>query len=459
MLDQMKLKINISCLKNLTNSRLFLQQFSIDTKQDAIREMKITLSEEKVKINDAEQKLGEDTKTFEEILNETDRDVVEALKLADQEAKAKLEKITETQKVTAEILAIKSDIARCEETLKEYKLYENFLRILSPSEWRDTQNQKRMIRQAAKKRDRERRLTLPFPSITKKADGRLMRILSRAEAMREHRYLPRRKSSITESRRSSTRSPSETSTDERETQTGDSDSEEELELYFTDPQQLLQIFADLEEQNAILIKKAQELDETMQEIKAREVISHERMNQKTKTLNEHKKMFLEALAREQEQIAELELKAKMFTSGNLQLEDQDKMLSTLKKKITDVYTCCIGEVQATINTVQMLASIENRLGELQDILETLPKEIVESAQKAKQKEWRTRIRQEKLKDELLKQEKRMIRALERATAEPCKTGGRKLMKRSEPLPQSRRQNQIDNHKLIAQRQEDQDFFT
>ncbi|KAM3924783.1 coiled-coil domain-containing protein 38 [Leptodactylus fuscus] len=398
---------------------MFRTQFSIDTKQDAIKEMKAILSKEKEKISDAERKLEEETERFEEFLKESDRNVVEAVKLADQKTKVKLKKIAEIKKVAAEILTLKRDIAKCEETLKEYKLYEHFLRELSPSEWRDAQDQKRILREAAKKKEREKRLLLPLLPVIRAA-GKLMRILSKADPMRGQRS---RRSSVTESRRSSIRSPSEASTDERETHTSDSDSEEEPELYFTDPQQLLKILADLEEQNAILLKKAQELEETMQEIKSREIISQERMNHKIKILNQHKDMFSEALAREQEQIAELELKTKMYSFGNMSLEDQDKVLSTLKKKITDVYKCCIGEAQATINTVQMLSSIENRLGELQDILESLPKEIVSAALKAKQRERRMRTRQERLKDELEKQEKRMIRAMERATASSCKTGG------------------------------------
>ncbi|XP_073507774.1 coiled-coil domain-containing protein 38 [Phyllobates terribilis] len=436
---------------------MFLTQFSIDSKVDAIREMKIVISKEKDKISDAERKFEEDAEIFKEFLKETDKHVAESLKLADRETKAKLEKIKEIQKVTAEIVALKSDIAKCKETLKDYKIYENFLRILSPSEWQDAQNQKRILREAAKNKDKERKLTLPLPIITKRSDRSLIR-LSGAEGMRDHRYLSRRKSSVTESRRSSTRSPSEASTDERETQTGDSDCEEEPEIFFTDPQQLLQIFAELEEQNAILIKKAEELDETMQEVKERRVISEERMNQRLKSRNEHKKKCSEALAREQEQIAELELKVKMFSIGNMKLEDQDKMLSTLKKKIAEVYKCCIGEDQAAINPVQMLSNIENRHGDLQDLLESLPKEIVQAEQKAKQRERRMRIHQEKLKDELLKQEKRMNRAMERATKDTCKNVRRQLMKRSEPPPQSTRKKKIDLEKLAAQKKEDYEYF-
>ena len=42
---------------------------------------------------------------------------------------------------------------------------------------------------------------------------------------------------------------------------------QELELYFKDPQQLLDIFAELEEQNLSLIQNSQETEEALEEMK------------------------------------------------------------------------------------------------------------------------------------------------------------------------------------------------
>lgn len=41
---------------------------------------------------------------------------------------------------------------------------------------------------------------------------------------------------------------------------------QELELYFTEPQQLLDIFTKLEEQNLSLIQNTQEMEETLEEL-------------------------------------------------------------------------------------------------------------------------------------------------------------------------------------------------
>ena len=43
--------------------------------------------------------------------------------------------------------------------------------------------------------------------------------------------------------------------------------QEDLELYFHDPQQLLDIFAELEEQNLSLIQNSQETEEALEEMK------------------------------------------------------------------------------------------------------------------------------------------------------------------------------------------------
>lgn len=41
---------------------------------------------------------------------------------------------------------------------------------------------------------------------------------------------------------------------------------QELELYFTDPQQLLDVFTKLEEQNLSLVQNTQEMEEALEEL-------------------------------------------------------------------------------------------------------------------------------------------------------------------------------------------------
>lgn len=51
---------------------------------------------------------------------------------AENETKAKLEKVAEIKKVNAAMMAIKSEISKYEDTLKEYHMYRKFLDNLTP---------------------------------------------------------------------------------------------------------------------------------------------------------------------------------------------------------------------------------------------------------------------------------------------------------------------------------------
>lgn len=110
------------------------------------------------------------------------------------------------------------------------------------------------------------------------------------------------------------------------------------------------------------------------------------------------------------------------------------------------------------STLQMLTNIENRLEELFEQIEMMPPEKVEMAEKAKEKERRLRLREEKLEAQRLHQEERVKRALERARADPKKKTGRKLMFRSEP-PQTRKKESDLENKQSKEEEELQYFFT
>jgi len=51
---------------------------------------------------------------------------------AEAETKAKLEKVAEIKRINAQIMAIKSEISKYEDTLKEYQLYKKFLFTVTP---------------------------------------------------------------------------------------------------------------------------------------------------------------------------------------------------------------------------------------------------------------------------------------------------------------------------------------
>ncbi|XP_019855759.1 PREDICTED: cilia- and flagella-associated protein 100-like [Amphimedon queenslandica] len=230
------------------------------------------------------------------------------------------------------------------------------------------------------------------------------------------------------------------------------------EVYFDNPAQLLEIFTELEEQNLSLIQNSQETEETLDEIKHSRRSTQDRMNYEVQVLRFQISELEKMIEKEEAKSLELETKAKLFSFGEYKAEDQEAMLSTLDKKVADVYNKCIGGNEAAVSTLQMLTAIEGRMEELFEELETLPVEKVESAEKAKEKERRLRMREQKLQEQRLHQEERLKRALERAQADPKRTTGRRLVYRSEPPVLKHQQKHIDDQRE-KEEEEMQYFFT
>lgn len=102
-----------------------------------------------------------------------------------------------------------------------------------------------------------------------------------------------------------------------------------------------------------------------------------------------------------------------------------------------LFTCfsfadCIGENEASIEALQMLTTIENKLEELFERMAKMPSEEVAEAEKEKEKERRLRAREDKLEAQRVHQEERVRKALERANMGPKRPVGKRLMYRSAP---------------------------
>ncbi|XP_077981560.1 cilia- and flagella-associated protein 100-like [Glandiceps talaboti] len=430
---------------------MFLVQYSLGVKRDEMRKLEEIAQAEERKLELAEQYLEEDAAMFDEFLKENDKNSVEAIKIAEAETRAKLEKVGEIKKINAQIMLIKSEISKNEDLLKEYQLYKKFLDHLTPPEWQSDKVIAKAKKRAEKRRDKEDRTLLsgkkkggtsPTPSV----DGRASKSSRQSKSATK----------VGSAKRSLAVTPSGQDVDSG--LDSDSDSDESLDLFFTDPHQLLDIFQELEEQNLSLIQNSQETEEALEEMRQTFVTTKDKMERETDILKQQIDMLNGAITREEEKAADLEHKSKMFSFGEFKAEDQEAMLAQLNKKVEEVYRNCIGDNEANISTLQMLTNIENRLEELFEMIEMMPPERVEAAEKAKEKERRLRLREEKLEQQRIHQEERVRRALERAQADPKKKTGKKLVYRSEP-PQTKRKVDKTAQKANKEEEELAYFFT
>ncbi|XP_014769785.1 cilia- and flagella-associated protein 100-like [Octopus bimaculoides] len=111
---------------------MFRVQYAIGVMRHEMRKLDEIAQAEERKLEMAEQYLEEDASMFDEFLKENDKSSVEAIKIAEQETKEKLEKVAEIKKINASIMSLKSEISKAEDTLKEYKIYRDFLENLAP---------------------------------------------------------------------------------------------------------------------------------------------------------------------------------------------------------------------------------------------------------------------------------------------------------------------------------------
>ncbi|XP_042305518.1 cilia- and flagella-associated protein 100 isoform X2 [Sceloporus undulatus] len=481
-----KIAITKGSQENFPENSHITEQYAVTVKKDEIQKLENLAIEEEAKLEKAEEELERDAAMFDEFLKENDKNSAQALKIAEKETKAKLEKIIEIRELTAQMMNLQSEIARFEDTLQEYVVFKDFLYQLSPKDWREDY-EKRQIKEKEKvvkitpglmddkpalipskiqdHREKSRRRAM---SITKRSSFDLSRtdlsssrtpsqFMARRDSVKQSRRSSRLTAQSSQSRKQSMQVPT---TDEKFTPdlSDDDDDDEEPELYFTHPQQLLNLFTELEEQNLSLIQNSQETEETLDELRHTLTNTRNKMDNEIEQLKQLTVTLQTNIIKEEETAAELELKARVFSFGEYKAEVQDKMLVSLHRKVLEVYRRCIGENEANLGTVQMLTVIEHQLDDLLECLERVPAAKIEQAEKAKEKERRIRMREEKIRQQRLLQEERLQRALARAQADVKKKTGRRLIFRSEP-PAFREKEDEDQGLIDKEKEELLYYFT
>ncbi len=132
--------------------------------------------------------------------------------------KSKLQKIIFCSQISILFLLLCSEISRNNDLLSELQTFKNFLDSLAPQEWREKKQEALAARAKAKEA---------------RGGG--------------HRGMQ---------------------------EEGEG---EEIELYFTDPAELVKVFTELEEQNLSLIQNSQETEITLEEMKQNKQMVQERM--------------------------------------------------------------------------------------------------------------------------------------------------------------------------------------
>ncbi|XP_044062121.1 cilia- and flagella-associated protein 100-like [Siniperca chuatsi] len=401
-------------------------ELSLMTKRSEILRMDKAITKEEGQLKQLEKIIERDNLNFEAFLRENEKKSVEARTFFEREAKSKQEKNAEIKKLTAEIGTIKSEIAKFEEILIDYKRYKELLFKLSPPEWQEAQKTKALKAEVLSDGDKHNR----EPAESAVSDG-----LENKDSS-PGRELP----SIRETRLSSAHS--DTLITNSKLDSDSSEYEDEPELYFTDPKQLLDLVTELTEQNLSLIQNSTRVEETLEELRQSMETTRKKIEKDEEQLTLQLNDMNQRIDKEKARSTKLKQKVQLHVSLNT--EDQDVMLDALGEKVADVHRCCVDDRMTNLSTLEKLANIENRMSLLLQGLESIPEESLEMMKKIKDSERRSRQREEKLREQSEKQKERMRRYMERSLADSKKISGRKLMPRCMPVAQKVRVSNVDN---------------
>jgi len=432
---------------------MFLVKYAISVKREEMRKLEKLARDEEQKLVIAEQCLEDDAVTFDLFLKENDKSSVEAIRQAEIEMRKKLDKVAEVKRLSNIIRGIQTEISKQEEKLSELKRYRMFIDQLTPAKYRKSKKKSNQSEKAPS-------VTSETSSVNtdkgKQAVGQSGKA-SRTSNSKHSATNINRRDSIKNSRKDSRATTSMTKVTTPEEIIDESSDDEEVELYFKEPQELLAMFHELEDQNLSLIQNGQDMEENIDEIKSQANITRERLNRDVAFLAGQITMLEQAAMREEEKIEDLKLKCEMFSFGEFDQDDQEKLLAKFGNKVEEVYNEVIGENDANISTLQMLTSIENTFGQLLDLQEMMPEEEIAEYEKKFEKDRRARLREDKLREQEALQKERVQRALERAQAAPRNQVGRRPVQRSEP-PRVKVKMRKNKEQLSMEQQEYRYFF-
>jgi hypothetical protein len=226
-------------------------------------------------------------------------------------------------------------------------------------------------------------------------------------------------------------------------------------MYFTETNQLLSIYKELEQNNLFLIQNSQESEEALEELRANYRQTKVEMEAETESLH-HQIGELRGMIRQEKAKGQVYKNQTIRNSdGVMSFNGQTVTLEDLYATVTEVYVQCGFDRDASAGILQLLTNIEVRLDEYLGQVTRMPEEFVEASEKAREKERRTMAREQKIALSKREQEARLKRALERAQAPIHKKTGKTLMPRSQPI---RKKKVQEEHKLNDEEVELQAFL-
>jgi hypothetical protein len=344
------------------------------------------------------------------------------MKKAELETKGKQEKAAEIKKLAAQIAAIQNEKMKYEEQMQSCIRYKKFLDKLTPTGWfRVTlcNIELQRLRQGL-----ERDLERNFLTRESAEDADTAQLaVDKAAALAELEAHIEEKRTVLMARL-------EEQSDEAiaaELNVMDPDI---VSMFFVDPEKILNIFMEIEENNLFLIQNCQETEEGLEELKSKFAATKTKMDEDAANLKSQIEQVRQRMSIEETKKKQLLTRMSLTKDGT----SLAALLAQIDTKVTDIFkNTGFGDNDASINTLGMLTKVETKLEDVRSAISQLPSQFVWEHMKARDKDRRQRARQHLLEKERVKREKRSAKALARSQAPVKRLVGKPVMWRSRPI--------------------------
>lgn len=406
---------------------LFLLQMSLNIKKEEIEKLDEKAQQKEEMLRKSEKILEEDALRFDIFLKENDKKAQEAWREAEKETKKKMEKIQEIKKLNQQLQTLQSTINKHNDNLEECLQYKRFLDDLTPKIWvenhlrtkRERQEGRRRARvkkrQEVWKTEQEKRIEIEQRELEEKAKNerkkKSKRRLRRNQHSRPDTPLPK----IT--------LPPMPDFDDDELLTS---SDEEIPMYFEQPQQLLEIYSNMEEENLFLIQNMQEAEQSLDEMSNQFQASEKEVQEKVNAMKENIDQLKSSVDKKK---ADLKAAVDLVEGRHVGFQRQEEdALRELTKKVKEVYqTCGFSDAGSTPSALFMLSEIETSMEEILSRIETMPVMKFKQADKHKEKKRREEKRAQQQAKQAKLQEERNRKVIERSMQPPKKQTGKKVV--------------------------------
>lgn len=408
--------------------QIFLLQLSINIKQEEIKKLSEKLKEKEEILKNSEKLLEQDTLKFDAFLKENEEKTQESMRLADIETNIRIEKEQHLRTLKQELESLQSSINEHNIAIEECMRLKAFIDELTPEEWIVAQTEEKRKRQRERRR---KRIEIRQESWKKEQEEKIAKENERIremESMKRRRRRIEKSNNLSDTQDGTNQNQAESSplpTFEDEELTS---SDEEIPMYFTKSQDLLDIFKNLEEENLFLIQNIQEAEQSLDEMTERFEQSKSEIQIKANDSFQTISDITKSITAKKDLVETLQTRVERKALCNSSKEQT--LMTELEKKVKQAYRACgFTYAGAAPRTLHMLAEIETKMEGIIARLQTVPNTEFQRENKLKERKRRDAKRAHLQAEQAKLQEERNRKALERSMLPPKKVG-KKIMYRS-----------------------------